>query len=70
MAQLAVAWVLSRPNVTSAIIGASRPEQVHENVKASQVTLGDDVIARIDDALEGVVESDPSLTANLTERPS
>lgn len=70
MAQLALAWVLNRPNVTSAIIGASRPEQVRENVKASQVSLDDDVLARIDGALEGVIERDPALTENVTQRPS
>lgn len=69
MAQLAVAWVLSRPNVTSAIIGASRPEQVRENVKASQVELGDDVLARIDDVLGDVVVRDASLTESPTSRP-
>ncbi|MFI5609712.1 aldo/keto reductase family protein [Amycolatopsis sp. NPDC051903] len=62
MAQLAVAWVLQNPNVASAIIGASRPEQVHENVKAAGVKLDDDLLAKIDEALEGVVERDASLT--------
>jgi len=55
MAQLALAWVLRQPNVASAIIGASRPEQVHENTKASGVTLGDDTLAAIDAALADVV---------------
>jgi len=55
MAQLALAWVLRLPNVASAIIGASRPEQVHENTKASGVTLGDDTLAAIDAALADVV---------------
>ena len=55
MAQLALAWVLRLPNVASAIIGASRPEQVHENAKASGVTLGDDTLAAIDAALADVV---------------
>jgi aryl-alcohol dehydrogenase-like predicted oxidoreductase len=49
--QLALAWVLRRPEVTSAIIGASRPEQVTENAKASGVKLSADVLARIDAAL-------------------
>ncbi|WP_326569507.1 aldo/keto reductase family protein [Amycolatopsis rhabdoformis] len=62
MAQLAVAWVLQNPNVASAIIGASRPEQVHENVKAAGVKLDDDLMAKIDEALESVVERDASLT--------
>ena len=46
MAQLAVAWVLQNPNVASAIIGASRPEQVHENVKASGVELPAEVLTQ------------------------
>jgi aryl-alcohol dehydrogenase-like predicted oxidoreductase len=62
MAQLAVAWVLQNANVASAIIGATRPEQVAENVKASGVTLDADVLSRIDKALDGVVQTDPSLT--------
>ncbi|MEU4447514.1 aldo/keto reductase family protein [Actinosynnema sp. NPDC050801] len=62
LAQLAVAWVLQNPNVASAIIGASRPEQVHENVKAAGVKLDADLMKKIDDVLEGVVESDPRFT--------
>lgn len=62
MAQLAVAWVLQNPGVASAIIGASRPEQVAENVRASGVRLDAQVLAQIDAALSGVVERDPSLT--------
>ncbi|MFI5425799.1 aldo/keto reductase family protein [Aeromicrobium sp. UC242_57] len=72
MAQLAVAWVLRNTNVSAAIIGASRPEQVTDNVKASGVLLGDDVMAAIDDALGDVVIRDASLTAQQTpeSRPS
>ena len=55
MAQLAIAWVLRAGNVSSAIIGASRPAQVEENVAASGVELGDDVVSAIDDALRGAV---------------
>ncbi|MEV8440407.1 aldo/keto reductase family protein [Actinosynnema sp. NPDC051121] len=62
LAQLAVAWTLQNPNVASAIIGASRPEQVHENVKAAGVKLDEDLLAKIDAVLEGVVETDPRLT--------
>ena len=63
MAQLAVAWVLQNRNVAAAIIGATRPEQVHDNVKAAGVTLDDDVLKRIDEALGDVVERDPAKTA-------
>ncbi|GAB2976869.1 aldo/keto reductase family protein [Amycolatopsis acidiphila] len=62
LAQLAVAWVLQNPNVAAAIIGASRPEQVHENVKAVGVKLDADLLAAIDEALDGVVENDPRRT--------
>jgi aryl-alcohol dehydrogenase-like predicted oxidoreductase len=51
LAQLAIAWVLHDPGVSSAIVGASRPEQVDENVAASGIELGADVLAAIDAAL-------------------
>ena len=54
MSQLALAWVLRQENVAAAIIGASRPEQVHENVKAAGVQLSDDTLRAIDDALDPV----------------
>ncbi|HET8600471.1 MAG TPA: aldo/keto reductase family protein [Segeticoccus sp.] len=62
MAQLAVAWVLQNPNVSAAIVGASRPEQVRDNVRASGVRLDSDVLARIDKAVESVIQNDASLT--------
>jgi aryl-alcohol dehydrogenase-like predicted oxidoreductase len=60
MAQLAVAWVLQNDNVSSAIIGASRPEQVHDNAAAAGVKLEEDLLAMIDEALDPVVQRDPS----------
>ncbi|EXG80850.1 aldo/keto reductase family protein [Cryptosporangium arvum] len=69
LAQLAVAWVLQNPNVSAAIIGASRPEQVTENVAASGVKLDADLLAAIDAALEPVVERDPALTRSPRTRP-
>jgi aryl-alcohol dehydrogenase-like predicted oxidoreductase len=54
MAQMALAWVLRRPEVASAIIGASRPEQIADNVRAVGVTLPADVLQRIDRAIAGV----------------
>jgi aryl-alcohol dehydrogenase-like predicted oxidoreductase len=62
LAQLAIAWVLQNKNVASAIIGATRPEQVTENVKAAGVTLDADVLKKIDEVLDGVVERDPKYT--------
>jgi aryl-alcohol dehydrogenase-like predicted oxidoreductase len=55
MAQLALAWVLQEPSVASAIIGASRPEQIDENVAASGVKLDDSVLRAVDEALAAVV---------------
>jgi 1-deoxyxylulose-5-phosphate synthase len=55
MAQLALAWVLREPNVASAIVGASRPEQVHANASASSIELDDDTLTAIDQALGDVV---------------
>ena len=55
VAQLALAWVLRQPNVASAIVGATRVEQVETNAAASGVQLDSGVLARIEGALEGVV---------------
>jgi aryl-alcohol dehydrogenase-like predicted oxidoreductase len=68
LAQLAIAWVLQNSNVSAAIIGASRPEQVTENVKASGVRLEPEAMKRIDDVLEGVIERDPSKTVSPPKR--
>ena len=54
MPQLALAWVLRRDELASAIIGASRPEQVKQNVEASEVVLADDVLGAVDEALGDV----------------
>jgi aryl-alcohol dehydrogenase-like predicted oxidoreductase len=62
LAQLAIAWVLHNDNVATAIIGASRPDQVHENVKAAGVSIPAEALARIDQALGDVVERDPART--------
>ncbi|MFD0888385.1 aldo/keto reductase family protein [Streptosporangium algeriense] len=69
MAQLAVAWVLQNPNVSSAIIGATRPEQVRDNVGASGVKLGEDVLGRIDEIIGAVAERDPAKTVSPERRP-
>ncbi|WP_425956857.1 aldo/keto reductase family protein [Xylanimonas sp. McL0601] len=72
MAQLAVAWVLQNENVAAALVGASRPEQVAENVKASGVTIPAELMAKIDEVLGDIVERDPARTAETTpkRRPS
>ncbi len=62
MAQLAVAWVLNNDNVATAIVGASRPEQVTDSAAAAGVTLDADLLAKIDEALDPVVERDPAKT--------
>lgn len=56
MAQLALAWVLRRSEVTSAIVGASRPEQLDDNAGASGVPLGPDVVGAIDAAVSEILE--------------
>jgi aryl-alcohol dehydrogenase-like predicted oxidoreductase len=63
LAQLAVAWVLQNQNVAAAIIGASRPEQVVENVKASGVEIPAELMTRIDEILGDAVITDPAETA-------
>jgi aryl-alcohol dehydrogenase-like predicted oxidoreductase len=69
MAQLAIAWVLQNPNVSSAIIGASRPEQVRENVKAGGVKLDAAILKKIDEVLGDVVVRDPGNTVTPPRRP-
>jgi aryl-alcohol dehydrogenase-like predicted oxidoreductase len=63
LAQLAVAWVLQNPNVSAAIVGASRPEQVTENVRAAGVKLDADLLAKMNAVLEPVAVTDPLKTA-------
>ncbi len=55
MPQLALAWVLRQPNLASAIVGASRPEQVRANASASGITLDAATLAAVDEALGDVV---------------
>jgi aryl-alcohol dehydrogenase-like predicted oxidoreductase len=69
LAQLAVAWTLQNPNVSAAIIGATRPEQVRENVKAAGVRLDPHLMDRIDEALGQVIMRDPARTASPPSRP-
>jgi aryl-alcohol dehydrogenase-like predicted oxidoreductase len=67
MATMALAWCLRQDNLASVIIGASRPEQVHENAKAAGVKLSDDTLEAIDEALEGVTVTEPRLANFVKE---
>ncbi|GGF35796.1 aldo/keto reductase family protein [Williamsia phyllosphaerae] len=68
MSQLAIAWVLANDNIAAALVGASRPEQITENVKASEVTLDADVLKKIDEALGSSIIRDASLTKSPEKR--
>lgn len=68
-AQLALAWVLQNPAVSAAIIGATRPEQVAENVKAVGVDLDAGVMAAIDEVVADVIVTNPEYTKSPQERP-
>lgn len=68
-AQLAIAWVLGNPTVASAIVGASRPEQIAENAAASGISLPDDVRSAIDYALGDLIVTDPARTVSPQPRP-
>lgn len=69
MGQLAIAWVLQNPNVSSAIMGATKASQVKENVKASGVKLSPDVMVAIDKALGSIPTTDPKETKSPNPRP-
>ncbi len=69
LAQLAVAWILQNPNVTAAIVGATRPEQVAENAGAAGVRLDPQLLTQIDEVLADQVVTDPANTASPRERP-
>lgn len=69
LAQLAVAWVLQNKNVSAAIIGATKPAQVKENVKASGVVLSPKTLKQIDKVLGNLPETDPAQTISPNPRP-
>ncbi len=69
LAQLAVAWVLHNPNVASAIVGASRPEQVRDNAAAAGKALDDDLFEAVNKVLADVVVADPTFTSSPAKRP-
>lgn len=68
MPQMAIAWVLQNPNVAAALVGASRPEQLADTVKASGVTLDADTLAAIDEALGDTVENDSESTYSVSPK--
>ena len=68
MAQLAVAWVLQNKNVSSAIIGATKPSQIKENIKASGVKLDSEIMSKIDQVLGSLPERDPAKTVSPNPR--
>jgi aryl-alcohol dehydrogenase-like predicted oxidoreductase len=66
---VALAWVLRNENVSSAIVGASRPEQIAENVKALEVDLEPDFVAALEKVLEPTTLFDPAFTISPNPRP-
>ena len=68
MSQLAIAWVLSNPGVSSAIMGATKPSQVKENAKAAGVKLSADQIKAIDKVLGDLPERNPALNESPNPR--
>ena len=70
MANLAIAWVLANDNVAGAIVGASRPEQITSNAKASGISLNDEVLKKVEEVLGDLVETDPTKTMSPVSRPA
>jgi aryl-alcohol dehydrogenase-like predicted oxidoreductase len=68
LATLAVAWVLANPNVSAAIVGASRPGQLEETVKAADLILDQETLELIDGALGDVIERDPAKVESFPQR--
>ena len=69
MSQMALAWVLQNPNVSSAIMGATKPAQIKDNVKASGVKLPPEIMKAIDAAIGKVAERDPKKNVSPNPRP-
>ncbi|MFK4297692.1 aryl-alcohol dehydrogenase-like predicted oxidoreductase [Arthrobacter sp. GAS37] len=69
LSTLCLAWVLQNPNVSAAIVGASKPEQIKENAKAAGLTLEDALLKEIDEVLEPVIERDPRKVDSCHSRP-
>jgi aryl-alcohol dehydrogenase-like predicted oxidoreductase len=69
MAQMSIAWVLQNKNVATAIVGATRPDQLDDNVKAAGIVLDADTLKAIDKVLDGIIISDPRKTESPSTRP-
>jgi len=69
MPALAVAWVLQNPNVSAAIVGASRPDQLKDTATAAGVKLAPALLAQVDEVLDPVIERDPAKVESLPARP-
>jgi len=69
MAQMSIAWVLQNKNVATAIVGATRPDQLDDNVKAAGIVLDADTLKAIDKGLDGIIISDPRKTESPNTRP-
>jgi aryl-alcohol dehydrogenase-like predicted oxidoreductase len=69
MAQMSIAWVLQNKNVATAIVGATRPDQLDDNVKAAGIVLDADTLNAIDKVLDGIIISDPRKTESPNTRP-
>jgi aryl-alcohol dehydrogenase-like predicted oxidoreductase len=65
---MAIAWVLQNKNVASAIVGATRPEQLDDNVKAANIVLEPAIMAEINTVLDGIVVSNPRKTESPKTR--
>ena len=68
MAQFSLAWVLQNQNVSAAIVGASRPEQIESNIKANGVEIPSEIMVKVDEVLAGLYETDPSLNKSPESR--
>jgi aryl-alcohol dehydrogenase-like predicted oxidoreductase len=69
LAQLAIAWTLQNPNVSAAIVGATRPAQVRENAMAAGIRIPPALLQQVDDILEPIIESDPAQTMSPLTAP-
>lgn len=68
LATMAVAWVLANRNVSAAIVGASRPEQLEDTIRAADVVLDNDTLQRIDVVLGSAIERDPAKVESFLQR--